>query len=59
MTHRLKACLLCGLSSLVLAASAPATTFMVTNTADAGTGSLRQAILDANGNAGTDQIALS
>src|SRR3954454_17993418 len=32
-------------------------TFPVTNTADAGPGSLRQAILDANANPGTDTIA--
>ena len=31
--------------------------FMVTNTNDSGPGSLRQAILDANGHAGTDTIA--
>ncbi|MES2354813.1 MAG: NosD domain-containing protein [Pseudomonadota bacterium] len=34
-------------------------TFTVTNTADAGAGSLRQAILDANGGAGTDTISFS
>ena len=34
-----------------------AATYTVTNTADAGAGSLRQAILDANGNAGADAIA--
>ena len=34
-----------------------AATFTVTNTADSGAGSLRQAILDANGNAGDDSIA--
>jgi uncharacterized repeat protein (TIGR01451 family) len=33
-----------------------AMTFQVTNTADSGAGSLRQAILDANGNAGVDTI---
>jgi hypothetical protein len=33
-----------------------AATFTVTNTSDAGPGSLRQAILDANGNTGTDLI---
>ena len=32
-------------------------TFTVTNTADTGAGSLRQAILDANANAGPDTIA--
>jgi parallel beta-helix repeat protein len=34
-------------------------TFLVSNTADAGDGSLRQAILDANGNAGPDVISFS
>jgi parallel beta-helix repeat protein len=34
-----------------------AATFTVTNTADSGAGSLRQAILDANANAGADTIA--
>jgi parallel beta-helix repeat protein len=33
-----------------------ATTFFVTNTNDSGDGSLRQAILNANGNSGTDTI---
>ena len=36
-----------------------ATTYTVTNTDDAGAGSLRQAILDANGNAGADTIAFA
>ncbi|HEX8617744.1 MAG TPA: Calx-beta domain-containing protein [Thermoanaerobaculia bacterium] len=36
-----------------------AATFTVTNTSDAGAGSLRQAILDANANAGLDTIAFS
>ena len=31
-------------------------TFVVTNTADSGAGSLRQAILDANANSGADVI---
>lgn len=34
-------------------------TFVVTNTGDAGAGTLRQAILDANANAGTDTINFS
>src|SRR5258708_21726672 len=34
-------------------------TFTVTNTSDSGTGSLRQAIMDANGAAGADTIAFS
>src|SRR5436305_12925878 len=41
----------------VLYSGASAATFTVTNTADTGPGSLRQAILDANGAAGTDTIA--
>lgn len=36
--------------------AATAATYTVTNTNDSGPGSLRQAILDANGNAGTDLI---
>jgi hypothetical protein len=39
------------------ASSTPAATFTVTNTGDSGAGSLRQAILDANANAGADVIA--
>ncbi len=44
---------------LVALASIPAlaAVFTVTTTADSGVGSLRQAILDANGNAGDDTIA--
>src|SRR3954447_2308013 len=41
----------------VLYSGASAATFTVTNTADTGPGTLRQAILDANGAAGTDTIA--
>src|SRR5206468_292224 len=37
----------------------PGMTFTVTNTAVSGLGSLRQAILDANGNAGMDTIAFN
>ena len=44
---------------LCLAATGSATTFTVTNTNDTGPGSLRQAILDANANAGSDTIAFS
>jgi hypothetical protein len=36
-----------------------ATTYTVTNTADSGTGSLRQAITDANGNPGADMIVFN
>ena len=41
------------------ASSALAATFTVTNTNDSGLGSLRQAILDANANPGTDMIAFN
>src|SRR5512147_2663374 len=42
--------------SLLAASSLAATTFTVTSTNDSGAGSLRQAILDANANAGADTI---
>ena len=45
------------LMAVVLAAPAQAAPFSVTNTADSGEGSLRQAISDANANAGEDTIA--
>ena len=48
-----------GLAALVVASALPATTFTVTNTTDSGAGSLRQAILDANANAGLDTIAFN
>ena len=41
------------------ASAAMAATFTVTTTADSGAGSLRQAILDANANAGLDTIAFN
>ncbi len=44
---------------LLLAAPALANTYTVTNTNDSGAGSLRQAILDANANAGLDTIAFN
>ena len=44
---------------LVSTATLSATTFTVTNTNDSGTGSLRQAILDANASAGADLIDFS
>jgi S-layer homology domain len=47
------AVLVAGISGRTVAAA----TFTVTNTGDSGTGSLRQAITDANGNAGPDTIA--
>ena len=45
--------------SMALWALAPAATFTVINTNDSGTGSLRQALLDANGNPGLDTIAFN
>src|SRR5262245_40550337 len=50
-----------GMTLLLVAVSSSvgAATFTVTNTDDAGAGSLRQAILDANANAGTDTIAFN
>jgi hypothetical protein len=45
--------------ALLVSASAAAATFTVTNTNDSGAGSLRQAILDANANAGLDTIAFN
>ncbi len=47
------------LASLFVSASALANTYTVTTTADSGAGSLRQAILDANGNPGADTIAFN
>ena len=41
------------------AALASANTYTVTSTADSGAGTLRQAILDANANSGTDTIAFN
>jgi len=43
----------------VLVAPSKAATFIVSTTADSGAGSLRQAILDANGSPGLDQITFS
>jgi hypothetical protein len=47
------------LSALLVSGVAPAATFTVTNIADTGAGSLRQAILDANANVGLDTIAFN
>ena len=55
--HPLHLAVLLGLSSaLAFSPAASAGGFLVTNTNDAGAGSLRQAILDANGAAGADSI---
>jgi hypothetical protein len=48
-----------GLVALGVAATVSANTYTVTTTADSGAGSLRQAITDANGNAGADTIAFN
>ena len=51
---------LLGLAVLLLCAGPlSATTYTVTNTNDSGAGSLRQAIIDANTNAGADAIAFN
>ncbi len=42
-----------------LSTNAVANTYIVTNTADSGPGTLRQALLDANANAGSDDIVFS
>ncbi len=42
--------------AMVLASATQATTFTVTNANDAGIGSLRQAVIDANSSAGADNI---
>ena len=47
------------LLGLGLSEAGPAATFTVTNTNDTGPGSLRQALLDANANAGLDTIAFN
>ena len=44
------------IAALFAASAAGATTYTVTTTADSGAGSLRQAILDANGSPGADTI---
>jgi hypothetical protein len=46
-------------SPLAVALTAPASTFVVTSTADSGPGSLRQAILDANAHLGADSIVFN
>ena len=56
MTFRVTACLL---ASAALAARLAAATFTVVNTSDGGAGSLRQAILDANGAGGTNTITFA
>ncbi|MCW2992050.1 MAG: hypothetical protein JWM73_2644 [Solirubrobacterales bacterium] len=48
-----------GIAAFGVAAPAQGATFTVTTTADTGAGSLRQAILDANGNAGDDAITFA
>jgi hypothetical protein len=48
-----------GFTAVFFCLSTQATTFTVTNTANAGAGSFRQAILDANALAGTDNITFA
>ena len=55
----MKRILLVGVALCVAAASLKAATFTVTNTNDSGPGSLRQAMLDANGTPGADTIAFN
>ena len=47
------------LGLMLFVGSAKAATYTVTNTSDAGAGSLRQAITDANSNAGADTISFN
>ena len=47
------------LLALLIAAPVLANTYTVTNTADSGAGSLRQAVLDANAQAGADLVTFS
>jgi hypothetical protein len=58
-THRFSIAALSVLACLAFTVSTQATTFTVTTTADSGPGSLRQAILDANPNPGTDTITFN
>ncbi len=48
-----------GPNPLAIVLTAPVSTFTVTNTNDSGTGSMRQAILNANANPGTDSIVFA
>lgn len=48
-----------GPNSITFALTAPVSAFIVTNTNDTGPGSLRQAIMDANNHAGSDQISFN
>jgi hypothetical protein len=57
INHRLLAIVFwTAVSTLGLAQSASAANFIVSNTADSGAGSLRQAVLDANAAAGADNV---
>jgi hypothetical protein len=58
-TRPLWLCAALGFFATILASGALAATFAVTTTADSGAGSLRQAILDANANAGADIISFN
>lgn len=48
-----------GVKSIKAASVSPASSFFVTNTNDGGSGSLREAIADANANPGTDLISIT
>jgi hypothetical protein len=50
---------ICALAGVLLSALASAATFTVINTNDSGAGSLRQAVIDANANAGADTIVFN
>jgi len=56
---KIRPCLGIGAVLAALAAPVGAATFSVVNTSDGGLGSLRQAILDANANLGTDSISFA
>jgi hypothetical protein len=57
LTPSVRAIFVCLSLAALLTGVSAAATFTVTNTNDSGAGSLRQAILDANGTAGADTIA--
>ena len=56
LTIRMKSPITCALTLIACAAPAVATDFTVDNLGDSGAGSLRQAVLDANAQAGADSI---
>ena len=58
-TYRAFVAVLAVLGALVIAPAAAANTFVVSSTADSGDGTLRQAIIDANGTPGGDTITFA